>query len=494
MNIVYKKYLLALLVILSSCKVGRSAYKFDLGKVEFDSNTYPIVVIGGGISGLTAGIYGSQANLKTIVLEGKEIGGALSQSHSVRNWPGVEDAPGQEIADKIKTHAINSGAIVVQEVVESVDFSVWPYLIRTKQLTGDQNTKTLKALSCIIAMGATPNTLKIEGEKEYFGKGVSTCAVCDGPLYKDKIVGIIGGGNSAIEEASYLSSIAKKVYIFVRRDKFRAVGKVKDEIISRNNIEVKYNTNIKEIKGNGKKITTLVLFNNKTNESSDLPVDGLFYAIGSKPNSQIFNGQIQLDKQGYIKLKKDQQTSKEGIFAAGDIADPVYKQAIASSGTACVASIQAQHFLDEIGYDPIKYNQPVKQTEKVESEKKPTAEKESKPENKTSSGALVKEILTIEEFKSEVLESKIPVVVDFFATWCIPCQQMLPVFKDVAKTFENKIKFVKLNINKNMEIANELDIYSVPTFMFLKDGKEVKRIIGGMPKDAFIEKTKEILL
>ena len=463
---------LCLFFLIGCLKFGvekNNLHAFDLNKVIFDQKTYPIVIIGGGIGGLTAAIYCSQANLKTILLEGPRPGGAITMSHSVRNWPGEIEITGKDLAQKIKKQAIENGAQILKEMVVDVDFSQWPYLITTKNLETAES-KTIKALSCIIAMGAKPNFLEVPGEREYWGCGVIHCAICDGPLYKDKIVAVVGGGYAAISEANYLSNIAKKVLILVRRDEFRAKGKVVKEVTEKSNVQVLYNTVVKEIKGDGKKITHVIAFDKKENKQKEIQIDGLFLAIGSTPNSKILQNQLELDQNGYIILKKDQETTKKGIFAMGDIANPKFKQAISAAGDGCKAALQAQWFLEKIGYDPAQVKAEI---EKVEVTTKEISE------------AKVIEIEDEEEFKKIVLQSKIPVVVDFYATWCIPCQTMAPIFKKLVQNFEGKVKFVKIDVAKNKNLAQKMEIVSVPTFVFIKDGNTIKRLNGARDFESF---------
>lgn len=433
--------------------------KFDLKKVTFDQNTYPVAILGGGGGGLTAAIYLSQANIPHILVEGEKPGGAIAMSHSVRNWPGEIDISGSNIAEKLKKHALNYGANILPQTVLDIDFSLWPYLITVKNLI-DGKIKQIKALSCIIAMGATPNYLNIPGEKEYWGRGVSNCAVCDGTLYKDKIVAIIGGGDAAINEANYLSKIAKKVMIFVRREKLRTKGRVVKEVIERSNVEVITNTIVKKIRGDNKKINDIVTYNQNKKEENVVNIDGLFLAIGSTPNSKIFQEELDLDSNGYVIVNKDQETSRMGIFSVGDISDQIYRQLITSAGDGCKAALQVQKFLEHIGYEPEKSVEKIVEKEKVK---------------------FVVKIVDIEserEFK-KILEENEKVFVDFFAPWCIPCQQMMPVVERLGKYFSDKVVFVKVDVSKLGVLARDYGVYNVPTFIFFKDGKKVEIIIGG---------------
>lgn len=465
MNLFKQTTLFICLFFLIGCvNFKAESNQFDIKKVDFDNQTYPVVICGGGPGGLTAAIYLAQANIKSLVLEGPNPGGAITMSHSIRNWPGEIDIPGKKLMEKIKEQAIKNGAEIVPQIVTQVNFSTWPYLITVKDLNTGQ-TSQIKALSTIIAIGTKPNYLNVPGEQEYWGKGISNCATCDGPLYKNKTVAIVGGGDAAISEANYLARIAQKVLILVRSNKLRAKEKFAQEVTKLSNVEILYNTQIKEILGDKKGIKNLLTFNNKTNEEKLLEIDGLFLAIGSTPNTQIFQKQLELDSKGFIILKKDQQTSLKGIFALGDIADPKYKQAISAAGDGCKAALQTQRFLEKIGY----------QINLQKTEEK----KEILPEEKHT-------VLEISgnKFTKTVLESSTPVVVDFFATWCFPCQRMAPIFENLAQDFKGKIKFVKINIDNNNSLANQFGIQSVPTFLFIKNGKEIKRLVGGKDFEA----------
>lgn len=457
------------LVFLSGCINSNSLNKFNINKVQVDKDVYPVVIIGGGFGGLTSGMYLAQANIKHILLEGETPGGAITMSHSVCNWPGEKNISGPDLAAKIKDHAKSSGANIVSSTVIDVDFSVWPYLIKTK------DNKTIKALSCIIGTGATPIFLNIPGEDKYFGKGVSKCATCDGPFYKNKTVAVIGGGNTAITDASYLSNIAKKIYLVVRRDKLRAMGKAVDTLISKPNVEVLYNTNVKEVIGDNKKVTKLKILNNKNNSISNINVDGMFLAIGAKPNSQLFENQLELDSNKHIILNNGQKTSLKGIFAVGDICEPEFKQLIIASGHGAKAAMQTQKFLDKIGYTP--------KEQEVKKETKPTVKPKVQPKQQTAQKSTDHENLislkNVDEFKEEVLNYNGNVVVDFYAHWCFPCKMMMPVIEKLAKEFSGKVKFVKADVSQIQALGGMWSVRGVPTFIFFKDGKEIHRFSGG---------------
>ena len=504
-----------------SSKSPIDAKHFNVSSVTFDKQTSPVIIIGGGVAGLTAANYLVQANIPCIVLEGDKPGGALAQSDSVRNWPGVLNAPGRDIVANLRAQASNNGAKIIKEKAVRVDFSQWPYRIESKNLVTGQ-TQTLKALSSIIALGAEPNYLNVPGERgknSYWGKGVSNCAVCDGSLYRNKNIVVVGGGDSAVEEASYLSSLAKQVAILVRKDYFRAKDKrKKEEVLARPNVSVVFNTEVKEILGNGKHVTGARVYNNKTKQKQEILFDGLFLALGAKPNSKLFAGQLELDSHGYIVLHDGQETSKPGIYAAGDICDPVYKQAVTSASDGCKAALQAQKFLDEIGCD-VQLSR-----EQKKAEQKLLSEQEKKREKKDSAlvasrtqkqdeyaqtilqSHLADQVITVTsyaQFEKIVQESKKrnkPVVVDLYANMCISCKNMEPIFHALDKKFSQKVTFLKINMS-NPEINPEKitsfikgdDIQSVPAFLFIKDGKEIDRIVSEVPMEKLERQIQTIL-
>lgn len=448
---------------------------FNLENVVLDENTYPVAIIGGGFGGLTSGLYLGQANIKNILIQGKTPGGAITMSHSVCNWPGEKNISGKQLAEKIFDHAKSNGANIVEGKVFDVDFSSWPYLIKFKNSAGKETS--IKVLSCIIATGAKSIFLNIPGEKEYFGQGVSKCATCDGPFYKNQIVAVIGGGNTAVSEAIYLSNIAKKVYLIVRKDKLRATGRIVDDLLAKTNVEVLYNTNIKEVLGDGQNVTALKIINNKDNKEKNLKLDGIFLAIGAIPNIKPFKDKLDIDQNGYILLTEGQETSVKGVFAVGDVCEPHYKQLVIASGQGAKAAMQTQAFFDKIGFDSSKF------IVKSDIKEKTEIIKEVVQEVKNTFGHPI-EITSADQFKKEVLDYKGNVVVDFYAHWCYPCQMMIPVIKKMAQDLP-EFKFVKADVSKIQELGAIWSVRGVPTFIFFKDGKDIHRFSGGRDEEMF---------
>lgn len=306
----------------------------------------PIVVVGSGPAGSSVAIYGARSMMTTVVFQGPKPGGLLTDTSDVENWPGVAKQRGGEIMESLKKQAEHFGAIFIDDAIVDIDLSQWPYKIKT------EGEKTYYAFALVIATGASPTLLKIPGEAEYFGRGVGTCAICDAPLYKDKEVIVIGGGDSAVEEAIQISAYAKKVTVIVRKEKMRAAESMQKMLKGYPNISTIFNTEVDKVNGDGDVVTSVTLRNNKTGEITDFRVDGVFLAIGHEPNTKLFKGKVAMDDHGYITLKdRTQITSVPGVFAAGDCQDSRYRQAVTSSGYGAAAGLDAVNFLKEIGFN-----------------------------------------------------------------------------------------------------------------------------------------------
>lgn len=444
-------------------------------EIAIDANTFPAVILGGGCAGLTAAVYLSQAGYKPLVIQGEMPGGLITQSHSVRNWPGIAEIKGFELSEQLRTHAENSGALISAEKVIAVDFNQWPYLITLQDCAKADNIRTIKALGCIVTLGTTSNYLKIPGEQQYWGNGVTNCAVCDGGLYAGKVVAVVGGGDAAIVEASYLAKLAAKVYIIVRKGALRAVDRRKDEVLARSNVELLYSTEVQEVCGTADTVTHLTLYNNAQKTTTELPLDGLFLAIGSTPNSLLFDGQLKRDQHGYISLTHHQQTSVPGVFAAGDICDKEFKQAISAAGDACKAALQLNDFLEEAGVDPALFGKNVTVAQNVPAQVAPKAVEAVK--QPVAAPQLI-EVESMEQF-NQLMATPQPKVLDFSATWCGPCKRMFPILKAAVVKFPN-VLFMKVDIDKLPELAQTYSIRGVPTFLFIDGKGRIRHQIVGM--------------
>ncbi|MBE9480735.1 MAG: thioredoxin-disulfide reductase [Bacteroidetes bacterium] len=304
------------------------------------------LIIGSGPAGYTAAIYAARADLKTIVYEGLQPGGQLTITTEVDNFPGYpEGAQGPAIMEDFKKQAERFNADIRFGMITEVDFSKRPF-----KITADDG-KIIIAETVIIATGASARWLGMESEQKFNGYGVSACATCDGFFYKGKDVAIVGGGDTAAEEATYLAKLCNKVYLIHRRDDLRASKAMQKKIFNTPNIEIIWDHVPKEITGTeegfSKAVTGAILTNVKTGEEKKINIDGFFVAIGHKPNSEIFKGQIDMNETGYIKTAPDStKTSVEGVFACGDVQDHVFRQAVTAAGTGCMAAIEAERFLD----------------------------------------------------------------------------------------------------------------------------------------------------
>lgn len=304
-----------------------------------------VIIIGSGPAGFTAAIYTARANLSPLVFEGNQPGGQLTITTEVENFPGFENGiMGPELMDIMRKQAKRFGAEMVFKYVDKVDFSTRPF-----KIFSGKDTYTADAM--IIATGASAKLLGISSEQEYIGYGVSTCATCDGFFFRDQELIVVGGGDSAMEEATYLTKFAKKVIIVHRREAFRASAIMVERAKKNPKIEFRLNEVVEEILGkqeDGRKFVTGVRLRNvKSNELTELPINGIFIAIGHKPNTEIFKDYLELDEAGYIKVKPGTTyTNIEGVFAAGDVTDKVYRQAITAAGMGCMAALDASRWLE----------------------------------------------------------------------------------------------------------------------------------------------------
>jgi len=310
-----------------------------------NTNHTKCLIIGSGPAGYTAAIYASRANLSPILYEGNQPGGQLTITTEVENFPGYpEGVTGPQLMADLRKQALRFGADLRNGLVTSVNFDVRPF-----ELTID-NEQSITADTVIIATGASAKYLGLEDEKKYNGLGVSACATCDGFFYRKRTVAVVGGGDTACEEAIYLSNLAKKVYMIVRKDHLRASDVMQRRVFEKDNIEVLFNTNTLGLFGE-EFVEGAHLIEHKGTEKErlfDIAIDGFFLAIGHKPNTDIFAKYINLDETGYIKLESPTSaTNIDGVFAAGDVADPRYRQAISAAGMGCRAALDAEKFLAE---------------------------------------------------------------------------------------------------------------------------------------------------
>jgi thioredoxin reductase (NADPH) len=305
-----------------------------------------IVIIGSGAAGYTAGVYAGRADLAPLMYQGLQPGGQLTITTDVENFPGFpEGVIGPELMELMRKQAERFGTEMNPARIDSVDFTKRPFALT------DSDGNEVQAEAVIVATGATAMLLGIPGEDHLMGYGVSACATCDAAFFRDVEVVVIGGGDSAMEEGTYLTKFAKKVTIIHRREEFRASAIMLKRAQENPKIEFLTNTVVEEMlpQADKRKLRAVRIKNTKSGEVSELPTDGAFVAIGHKPNTKLFEGKLDLDQKGYIKLGQGTRTSVEGVFAAGDVADSIYRQAITAAGTGCMAAIDCERWLDQQG-------------------------------------------------------------------------------------------------------------------------------------------------
>ena len=301
-----------------------------------------VVIIGSGAAGLTAAIYAARANLKPLVIEGIQPGGQLTITTDVENYPGYADVvQGPWMMEQMRSQALNVGARIINDVVVQVDFKK-----DSKTISLDSKS-ILSANTVIIATGAQAKWLGLESENKFNGKGVSACATCDGFFYRNKEVAVIGGGNTAVEEALYLSNICSKVILIHRRDELRAEKILQERLFAKENINVIWNNIVSEISGDEKGVNSLEIKDKNSDKTEIIKVEGVFIAIGHSPSTEPFKGVLEMDKEGYIVAQKPGTsiTNIEGVFAAGDCVDKIYRQAVTAAGMGCMAALDAEKWM-----------------------------------------------------------------------------------------------------------------------------------------------------
>jgi len=397
----------------------------------YAQKTTPVVILGGGVAGMSAALQISQAGLTPLVIVGPSPGGIITVSPAVENWPGDLSITGSDLADKLEEQLKNRDVQFLSGAVESVDFSRRPF---TLKVSGHPD---IKADCCIIAMGATPNILGAPGEKGLLYSKIFTCAPCDGLRFKGQTVAVIGGGESALIEAHYLSNIAKQVTIIVRGKEFKTVQTaLKEKVLSRPNVKVIFQTTVEKFEETDQGVN-LTLSNKEV-----LEAQGVFLAIGSHPNTAILKKALRLTSEGYIALEKGQSTSVPGVFAAGDISDPVYKQAITAAGDATKAALEAIRYL-------------------------------------SLTSPTITEITDLKTLQSTIRASSKPVVAYFSSPSCAPCRSFKPLYEKWAQDYSGVAHFLKINRESCPACFEFYDVQAIPAVLIITpDGKVLDRAVG----------------
>lgn len=442
-----------------------SSIIMNADKLASIQNLVPVAIIGSGPAGLSAALYTARMNLYTIIFKGAMPGGQLMGTSTVENWPGVGSMLGPDIMKAMEKHVEHFGVQFSVDSIEKVDFKTWPYALKTDE------GSTIYAMTVIIATGSTPLRLHCPGEDEYWGRGVSTCAVCDAPFYKNRDVVVVGGGDSAAEAALQLSVASRHVILLVRGGTMRASTVMQKRLHECPNVEIKYHTNIAKINGDGSHVRQIDIVTK--NHPSIITADAVFISIGHKPNSELFKDFIALDQHGYIKLAVPgtQQTSVPGIFVAGDVADYRYRQAGVAAGDGIKAGLDAVSFMRDNGFTEIMD----KQLERNYYDTNTNAVKVKLP------------VITSKfAYQTEIKNEKRAIVLDFYAPYCASCMRMIPIFESAAAKLGDQLKFIKVDVSQSKELSTMFDVPMIPTILVIKNGKLLSRSTEVMGKRQMI--------
>jgi thioredoxin reductase (NADPH) len=494
-------------------------YKIEKQKLkDLKNNCATTAIIGSGPAGCSAALYCSRMGGITTVISGDEPGGQLMTTSIVENWPGLLNLEGPMIMQLSKNQAEKYGAIFIEDNVTSIDSSTWPFKLTLK------SGNILYAFSIILSTGSTHKNLNCVGEKEYWSKGVSSCAICDGPIYKNKDVIVVGGGDSACEEALQLVPHVKSIKLLVRSNKMRASTIMKKRIEDYKKIEILYNTNIKEIKGDNKKVNQVILLNNENKKEFNLEVSAVFIAIGHIPNTNLLKDIVEIDENGLIVCKyPSQETSIEGIYAAGDVSNN-YRQAGIASGEGIKAALDAYNFLQnkEIEENFIKNNSEIWITKKnVEKELTKRIEDQIVCENgscylvqpienindkkiekiankkieKIANKKIEKEIIKEKKVKTEIIDIKTMKdlkkigkelknqfwLLDLYTTQCPSCKTLKLTLNDYILD-NNSISVYTMNVENTIDALDYFDVNAVPVIILMNGENEVNRTVGSIDK------------
>ncbi len=446
---------------------------FNLDKLKGKDNIVPFLVLGSGPASLSAALYGARAKIMTVVLRGNKPGGQLTGTSYIENWPGVGRVRGTEVMQDLKEQAAKFGALMVDDVAESIDFSQWPYKVTTEE------GNVMYALAIMVGTGSTPRRLYIPGEEEYWGRGVTTCAICDAPYHKGHHVVVVGGGDSAMEEAIELAAYAEKVSVLVRGESAKASPSMIERALSGHNVEILYNKVITEIKGDKEHVTSINLLDTQTNQITSMNVRGVFLGIGHDPNTDLVKGVIECTSSGHIKIgPKNHWTSQQGVVAAGDVSDDRYKQAGVAAGDGIKAGLDVVWWLSELGYN----NQ---LQEKLE------------PFFFTQKGVQRVELTEIESLQeyedivSDVGDSI--VILDFFTPYCPSCMHMIPVIEWVLGKFPGKVECYKIDASMAFDLVKTFKVPDVPYLVFIKHGNVIGKVKKEMNRAEFYTYVKKLM-
>jgi thioredoxin reductase (NADPH) len=446
------------LAIIFFCSIGwRNVLyaRVDRALLSDKNNIVYVAILGAGPAGLSAALYTARGGFPTIVFTGPELGGTLMQAHNVENWPAREKTSGKHIMDDLRKQAVEFGAVLVPKTITKVDCSAWPY-----KLWAEDNEE-LYALSVIVATGGTPKTISVPGVKDYWGKGISICAICDAPFDKGKEVAVIGGGDSGLDKALQLAAFAEKVTIIEKQPALTATMTTQEQVKKNDTIHVITNSEVVQIDGKEDKVSSITLQDRATKKLYELPVESIYFAIGFAPNTAFLRTSLALDEHGYIKtLGKTQQTSVRGVYAAGNVEDSLYQKAGNALGRGIQAGIDCIQFLQDEGLD---------QTLAHDIEKRLYKPSELIYE--------LPEITSIDELIARVAQHE-TIVLDFYSPSCSVCKGMAPLITEVAYKYRDKVPVYKINVQESSDIAKRYAIMAVPTLVLIKNKHNVAQLRG----------------
>jgi len=484
-------FALVILLCISSC-IGRTSESFDINNAIGKENLVDALIVGSGMAGLNASMYYARQGYNVLVLEGESPGGALTRTNEIENFPGVVEKTGPELMESIREQSDSFGVEFSEDLLQEIDFSSWPYRVTTEEGV------TIHAMTVIIATGSSPRELGVPGEEEYFGKGIFTCAICDGFLYKGKEVIVVGGGDSAVEEALQLINFGvEKVTVLVRGAKMRAIKHLRDRLKEEDKVVVKHHNVIEEVLGDGQGVTGARVLDKISGKSEVIPAAGILVAIGSVPNTWFLKDTVDMDIRGYLLLKgRSQQTSQKAVYAAGDVEANISHQAIIAAGMGRKASIEAVKFLtEEVGLSRKVRAKLQNSYYKGPSSRPPSLKlrraAQDRPRDEEGDSP-VKKLENLDQFKEKVFTvSDKLVIVDFYTEFCPSCKAMLPAMEMVAKEYADSVCIYKVDAGIATDIAKECKVTSVPRVLVFKSGKIVEDESKSLSKakiKSFVEK------
>ncbi|MGB5633298.1 MAG: thioredoxin-disulfide reductase [Waterburya sp.] len=446
-----------------------------------EQNIENLVIIGSGPAGYTAAIYAARANLKPVMFEGLQAGGVpggqLMTTTEVENFPGFpEGITGPQLMERMRSQALRWGTECYTEDVIRVDFSQRPFTITSTE-------REVKANSVIIATGATAKRLGLPSEQQYWNNGISACAICDGasPIFNGKELVVIGGGDSAAEEAVYLTKYGRRVHLLIRSGELRACKAMQNRVLNNSKITVHWHTEAVDVYGENSRMTGIKIRNNQTGVESEIRANGLFYAIGHRPNTNLFANQLELDEVGYITVTPGTvATSVQGVYAAGDVQDHEYRQAVSAAGTGCMAALSAERWLSEENLI-IEYEQSPESTSEAASAPTTKAVVVSQADFEISATSHVGGYALRKLFH----ESDRLVMVKYVSPTCGPCKILSPILNKVVQEYEEQIHFVEIDIVANPEIAEMGQVVGTPTVQFFRDQELLQEVKGVKQKSEY---------